>query len=216
MFSEEVDDKNISASNGRYLEFSIGLSLVHAYDFAANEHVRPSDFMSNQSIFVGIPVSLVFYPNNIFGIGFIYEISSGTILLNGYVLYGILLSNSMRIVNKAGNLKKGNWLLLEYGACFLSNFNIADRYYASKFYRQNRSVGIQDEYLIGPDIFLGYEKLFRNKFEFDVGLFYNALYRFLIIENSKNKIYYYPQDYQYWQFDLGIEIRCKISLGRYL
>ena len=96
------------------------------------------------------------------------------------------------------------WFLMEYGINVNNGFN------ASYGYNYNYS-GI----LIGPNVFMGYETLFNNKFEFTVGFNFDACYYFILDKNFESNLYndilgYY--DIQAWLFNFGIEFRWKFAI----
>ncbi len=170
---DQTSDKNISSEKStKAIEFSIGGGLIHSYvqgfGFDTEAWVGPP----SQSINLNIPASFIYYPSQNFGIGIIYQVGCEMLFLYGFSLKMITINNKLNVVNKFGNKDKKSWFLLEYGINLNYSFDFMGRYFL--YNAVGYPFDVVDYLSFGPDIFFGYEKIFKTNYEMTIGFSFNG------------------------------------------
>ena len=208
------DVKNPISKNQKAIEFSIGGDLIHSFslifqeiddkyysnDFYEQENYKLFEFIPSQSVEISMPISFIVYPNSNFGIGIMNQLGLSCVFRGGIYPPSepVTFTNRIKIIKKFGNIDKKKWFLLEYGININNGFNLWNQSFTGL--------------LIGPNVFIGYEKFYNNKFEFTIGFNFNATYYNIIFDEYS---YYFlsPEIYtQTWFLDFGIEFRWKFAV----
>lgn len=159
----------------------------------------------NQTVYMSLPISCLFFLNNKFGIGFINIFQIGLFFHAGFYLNSLLFNVSTLLLNKIGNIDKNKYLYIEYG---LTLFN---RFEGLFYYHHNTT--FTNNVFFGPTINIGYDRYYKNNFGYSIGGFLNFLFRFE--KFSPNATFDKPStditELLFSYFEGGVQIRFKYT-----
>jgi len=168
-------------------ESQIGLyPTVRAYD---KEYVIKPEMAGQGFIFL-LPLTFVYFPYNIYGIGISSELGFGFNLIKGYLPYYFDIYYNLRLVNKFGKAERKHFFYTEIGLDVVSRIEIesSSEKYGEKYVNYN---SIYNFIFLGPGINLSYQRIFNNNFSIITGATISILFYY----NNKDADYSgFPDD----------------------
>jgi len=168
-------------------ESQIGLyPTVLTYD---KEYVIEPE-MTGQGLIFLLPLTFVFFPYNVYGIGVSSEFGFGFNLIKGYTPYYYDIYFNLRLVNKFGKVDKKHFFYTEVGFDIISRIEIetVSAKYGNKYVDFN---SIYNYIYMGPGINLSYNRVFSNNLSIIAGTTISILFYY----NNKNIDYRdFPDD----------------------
>jgi hypothetical protein len=199
IYSEEKKDS-------KPIEFSIGGGLIHGFDLylvkkdnsilfgSTIGYYMPNGFYQN--IQYVIPISITFYLNQKFGIGFCNSLSFGISFYSGWVFSNLNIIDRLKITNTIGDYYKNISFLIEYG--FTNN---------GKFLFSDLSGYFTTVFFFGPDLFLGAEiRNITKSFKFTIGGTFDFTFMEICLNTFKEN---YAKDF--YHFSFGLECRWQFN-----